>query len=303
MASVTRHVELAKTLPPRLLRFFARYPPQKFAATSIIPTNTATTATTESPNGAPAPSEQPPPAYENPFQNTKHPITGNWHDPVYSLRRQADLVKLARAHGVEELLPFTTKGTLERIRKREENGLRVKGTGVGQRVKGKWWERNIRVRLEKRRQAMLGMPQMVQTWKQVNFLCFLCGAMTDSISSLVMDVVGRNFQSRMLFGRICDMLAYWDCPDCIIVLLFICIALGVICGVGCYRRTYIYRNTPPFSILIFSLGSARIMSGRCHHGCMPKSIQLISTKIRYNLQKSIFKSALCTDFPMADISM
>lgn len=68
-------------------------------------------------------------------------MTGRWHDPKFSLRRQADLVKLARAHGVEELLPHTVKGTEERLRRRQENGLRVKGTGVGQRVKGKESER------------------------------------------------------------------------------------------------------------------------------------------------------------------
>lgn len=76
-------------------------------------------------------------------------------------------MKLARAHGVEELLPFTTKGTDERIRKREEHGLRVKGTGVGQRVKGKEWERTMKGRLERRKQAMLEMPKMIQYWKQV----------------------------------------------------------------------------------------------------------------------------------------
>jgi len=55
-------------------------------------------------------------------------------------------VKLARAEGVEELLPFTVKGTAERIRKREEGGLRVKGTGVGMRVKGKESERTLKGR-------------------------------------------------------------------------------------------------------------------------------------------------------------
>jgi hypothetical protein len=69
-----------------------------------------------------------------------------WHDPAYSLRRQADLVKLARRHGVEELLPFTVKGTMERIRRREDGGLRVKGTGVGMRVKGKESERTLKGR-------------------------------------------------------------------------------------------------------------------------------------------------------------
>lgn len=134
----------------------------------------------------------------SPFRAQKNPVTGKWHDPVFSLRRQAELVKLARQHGVEELLPYTVKGTEEKLRRRAENGLRVKGTGVGQRVKGKESERTLKgryvlgillssfdlicplsmngrdvlltmlyLRLEKRRQAMLEMPQMIQTWKEV----------------------------------------------------------------------------------------------------------------------------------------
>lgn len=47
---------------------------------------------------------------------------------------------------MEELLPFTIKGTQERLRRREENGLRVKGTGEGQKVKGKAWERTMKGR-------------------------------------------------------------------------------------------------------------------------------------------------------------
>jgi transposase-like protein len=74
----------------------------------------------------------------------KHPVTGRWHDPVFSLRRQADLCKLARQHGVEELLPFSVKSSAERLRRRQENGLRVKGTGVGERVKGKESERQMK---------------------------------------------------------------------------------------------------------------------------------------------------------------
>ncbi|KAL8843540.1 MAG: hypothetical protein Q9170_000044 [Blastenia crenularia] len=103
----------------------------------------------------------------NPFKPYKHPETGRWHDPVYSLRRQADLVKMAKANAIEDLLPFTTKGSLEGTKRREDRGLRVKGTGVGQRVKGKAWERTMKSRLEKRKQAMLGMPAMVQQWKQL----------------------------------------------------------------------------------------------------------------------------------------
>lgn len=87
---------------------------------------------------------------------------------------------MARANGVEELLPYTTKGTEVRLQRRVEHGLRVKGTGVGQKVKGKLWERTMKGRLEKRRQAMLGMPKLVQQWKQV---CVLL--------ELVCSVVGR----------------------------------------------------------------------------------------------------------------
>ncbi|MCJ1245153.1 hypothetical protein MMC30_002354 [Trapelia coarctata] len=167
MATHINHVELAKTLPPRLLRFFARFPPQQLTASPAATVHSSSSDSNAASQDDATQSTSFTFGSENPFRNTKHPVTGNWHDPVYSLRRQADLVKLARAHGVEELMPFTTKGTEERIRKRDEFGLRVKGTGVGQKVKGKWWERNIRGRLEKRRQAMLDMPQMVQTWKQL----------------------------------------------------------------------------------------------------------------------------------------
>lgn len=62
---------------------------------------------------------------------------------MYSYRRQAQLVQMAREHGVEELLPETTKGTEYRLAHRVEHGLRVKGTGVGQKVKGHIHERHM----------------------------------------------------------------------------------------------------------------------------------------------------------------
>lgn len=113
---------MAKALPERLTRFFARYPP-----VAVVPKEVAE-------------------SIPNPFKAQKHPVTGKWHDPVFSLRRQADLIKLAQRHGVEELMPFSVKSPAERLRKREEHGLRVKGTGVGQRVKGKEDERQLKAR-------------------------------------------------------------------------------------------------------------------------------------------------------------
>lgn len=171
------YVKLAQSLPPRLLRFFARYPPLTSSFANRAPassTSISINTSSSDPNAGQeenAISDSPPShLYPNPFQSQKHPATGKWHNPVFSLRRQADLVKMARANGVEELLPYTTKGTEERIQKRVEHGLRVKGTGVGQKVKGKLWERTTKGRLEKRKQAMLGMPKLVQQWKQVRVL-------------------------------------------------------------------------------------------------------------------------------------
>lgn len=176
-------LELAKTLPPRLLRFFQRYPPPQLfpSITSQIaatPTETPTpdlapapTTDAASPPAAPtAPEAAPTPAdlaFPNPFQPTKNHTTGRWHSPVYGLRKQADLVKLATSYGVVDLLPWTIKKPGEKEARRIERGLSVKGTGVGQRVKGKLWERTLKGRMEMRRQAMLDMPRLVQEWKQV----------------------------------------------------------------------------------------------------------------------------------------
>lgn len=124
MASPTSFVQLAKSLPEPLQRFFARWPPAALVAPGTPPT--------------PFQEQRP-----NPFRFYKHPVTGRWQDPVYSQRRQAQLVKLARDHGVEELLPETTKGTEYQLAHRVEHGLRVKGTGVGQKVKGHIHERHM----------------------------------------------------------------------------------------------------------------------------------------------------------------
>lgn len=129
MSSSKELVNLAKSLPTQLQRFFARYPPA-----AILPP-------------AADGSEPPKTAYQldrpSPFRFWKHPETGKWQDPVYSMRRQAELVKMAKANGVEDLLPETTKGSEYKLARRVEFGLRVKGTGVGQRVKGHAHERQI----------------------------------------------------------------------------------------------------------------------------------------------------------------
>ena len=174
MASAESYVKLAQSLPPRLLRFFSRYPPRLNSNPEKIPSSDPA-LNTSAPTFLAHNNEQisshqvlEPSSLPNPFKCHKHPATGKWHDPVFSLRRQADLVKLARTHGVEELLPFTVKGTNYRIQKRAEQGLRVKGTGVMQKVKGHKWERMMRGKMIGRKEAMLAMPQMIHDWKKVN---------------------------------------------------------------------------------------------------------------------------------------
>ncbi|CAK7240277.1 MAG: hypothetical protein STHCBS139747_001715 [Sporothrix thermara] len=147
--SPAQYIQLAKTLPPRLLQFFARYPPAAIQAT-------ATAAPTGYQQDAP-----------NPFKPTKNPVTGQWHDPVFSLRRQAELVKLARDHGVADLMPESDKSPETKLRKRVEFGLRVKGTGVGQKVKGHLYERHLIAKMDERRNAMLNMPKLIREWKRV----------------------------------------------------------------------------------------------------------------------------------------
>ncbi|KAF2142210.1 uncharacterized protein K452DRAFT_351129 [Aplosporella prunicola CBS 121167] len=164
MASIQQHVQLAKTLPPRLMRFFQRYPPPSLVPPTATATATANTTTADA--GTPTTIVSPEKTYRNPFKPHFNTITGRWQSPAFGLRRQAELCKLASKHGVEELLPYSIKKSGEREKRREEKGLRVRGTGVGQKVKGKAWERQLKGKLEERRQAMLNMPQMVQEWKQ-----------------------------------------------------------------------------------------------------------------------------------------
>ncbi|KAI9724540.1 MAG: hypothetical protein M1812_000608 [Candelaria pacifica] len=170
MSLQREYIELAKTLPRQLTRFFARYPPPAFQQllpqSPQAPSTTSPTTSPSHPNTTSSDVHTPSEPYKNPFASQLNPITQKWHDPVFSLRRQADIVKLARNHGVEGLLPFTVKGTEERLRRREENGLRVKGTGIGQKVKGKEWERTLKGRLAKRKKAMIEMPKLVRNWKE-----------------------------------------------------------------------------------------------------------------------------------------
>jgi len=137
-ASRAHYINLAKQLPPTLLRFLARYPPAAILHEAPAPAAAATTAT-----AVPLSPYQTDRGGVSPFRFWKHPVTGKWQDPVYSLRRQADLAKLAHEHGIAELLPPSEKHVDTRIAKRVTEGLTVRGTGRGQRVKGHIYERKM----------------------------------------------------------------------------------------------------------------------------------------------------------------
>lgn len=122
-----KYIALAKTLPRKLQRFLARYPSPQIVKPGATPTHYQT-------------------ATENPFLVSTNQYTGKLQKPVYSLRRQADLVKAARKYGIEELLPYSTKKTEVRLAHKVKYGSRVKGTGVGQSVKGRLHERRLGVK-------------------------------------------------------------------------------------------------------------------------------------------------------------
>ena len=259
----THHIQLAKSLPPRLIRFFAKYPPPALLPNNPTPTPISTispivTSTTSAltPN-APAletpttpNTSAPPPSsiaqelpYHNPFPPRKNFVTGKWWGPTYGLRKQADLVKLAAKHGVVDLLPHTIKKPGEKEKRRIERGLRVKGTGVGERVKGKKWERTLKGRLEERKQAMLDMPRLIQEWKQVSSNVVVWGCIeanankfTEGTWSGLEEMAGWKEVRDMLQVRMCS------CYYCSCVRLWCSSIFLVSWDLGCCVHAYMYRT-------------------------------------------------------------
>jgi large subunit ribosomal protein L25 len=114
------------------------------------------------------------------------------------------LIKLAAKYGAEALLPPSRKSTEFKETRRAERGLAIKGTGVGQKVKGHKWERTMESRLEDRRKAMEGMPELVRLWKQVRITPdsdTLIGLMLISLNREATDVAGSNGPSGKLQHR------------------------------------------------------------------------------------------------------
>ncbi|KAJ5094272.1 hypothetical protein N7456_010133 [Penicillium angulare] len=175
-------------LPVRLRNFFARYPPQTYSslvASRQAPPEAEASAEKTLPSpytpdrdakGAHKPNRDAysaarallysDPKSPNPFLPKKIFSTGKWLGPKFGLRQQADLVKLAAKYNVEALLPPGPKSTEYKSARLAERGLAIKGTGIGQKVKGHKWERTMEARLEDRRKAMVEMPEMIRLWKQ-----------------------------------------------------------------------------------------------------------------------------------------
>lgn len=102
----------------------------------------------------------------NPFVPFRNPVNGHWSPPRIGLRIQADLFKLARTAKVEHLMPPSRKSTAFKEERTLKRGLRVKGTGIGQEVKGHKEERSHASLMERRKKALVEMPALVREWKR-----------------------------------------------------------------------------------------------------------------------------------------
>jgi large subunit ribosomal protein L25 len=125
---IERARRLISILPPKLINFFIRYPPRNPSLRTIyskedkslliarnlhdfLPVtpdlHTPTTGITHLSSGKPISTVFLP--LQNPFKPSRDPRSGKFHGPRYSLRRQADIIKLAMRFGVAELLPPCAK--------------------------------------------------------------------------------------------------------------------------------------------------------------------------------------------------
>jgi len=124
---------ILRNLSAPLIRFFKRYPPIDNTPSARQP---------------------------NPFLPVKNKTTGCWRGPVYSLRRQADLIKEARINGLEELMPPTLKqvNLAQGIVSKPMRGLLIR--------KGHKHEREKPEKLRKRKVALKTTVEKTRKWRQ-----------------------------------------------------------------------------------------------------------------------------------------
>lgn len=89
--NVTSPAEAFAKLPTKLQNFFTKFPPAPVKKYADQPTLT----TAED---------------ANPFLPNRHAVTGRTHEPLYTMRRQSDLFKLAYKFGIADLLPPLANG-------------------------------------------------------------------------------------------------------------------------------------------------------------------------------------------------
>jgi large subunit ribosomal protein L25 len=280
MATAASALSSSNPLPQRLMNFFAKYPPKlysaKYTGASIpltrptrsskllevsSPTAPSSTApitspsdpnesriesTSSSPRESPLETEDLPP---NPFLPYRNPSTNRWRGPAISLRRQAELVKIAQKYDVEPLLPPSRKSSVFKEARALEKGLRVKGTGIGERVKGHIWEREMPAKLEARRKAMEGMPALIRKWKQVSsshvLRVTMCFADANMECSLGMGGAGRNIQNHS------------DCTGFLVQIQVMPFVLTLhstksVCFLVCTSGSFNYLQPPYFALCFFS---------------------------------------------------
>ena len=184
---ITKARKLVSLLPPKLINFFTRYPPRNPSLRTMyakednailiakrlhdfqsVPQKLHIPQSSDSQlrSGKIVPTVYMP--FQNPFKPSRDPRTGKFHAPRYSLRRQADLIKLALRYGVAELLPPSEKmNKLLYGKKRPMIGtIRPKGT-YEERTRGTYVEKKQKALEESLR--IVAMRKMV--W--IPFLVFM----------------------------------------------------------------------------------------------------------------------------------
>jgi large subunit ribosomal protein L25 len=133
--SLTAKEAFAK-LPQKLHNFFIKYPPRPYREYDVKP-SVITSATV------------------NPFLPNKNPETGRWHGSKFSLRRSADLYKMARKFGIQDLLPPLPRKFYE---EKYMNKNWMKGVLTQKKKK---WERELDGKLEARKEAIENMDETI----------------------------------------------------------------------------------------------------------------------------------------------
>lgn len=110
--------EAFEKLPKKLQTFFTKFPPPPIK----------TYATKQTFTNAPD---------ANPFLPNIHPVTKKVHNPIYSLRRQSELYKLAYKFGIADLMPVM-QNTKKLYQEKYDSKPTLKGV---LNPKGHKWER------------------------------------------------------------------------------------------------------------------------------------------------------------------